>query len=175
MSQSNILSPQRFLRHPLFKMKFSLFIGLLAITACCAPTVHAQQAGAAGITVVVEGYELSKKDAAAILNTHELRLDAAVLFKQAVRAGAKVVKLGTLKTTSGSRAVAREKGKPQVEVECVVGSDGQFVDINIAVEHGLRKMVTNCTTSLGGVCYLGAMDDSKKDVAELVFVRITRP
>lgn len=156
-------------------MKISILIGLLSITACFAPSVHAQQAGAAGITVIVEGYELSKKDAAAILNTHELRLDAAVLSKQAVRAGAKVIKLGTLKTTSGSRAVAREKGKPQVEVECVVGSDGQLVDLHIAVEHGLRKMLTTSTTSLGNVCYLGTMDDSKKDIAELVFVRITKP
>ena len=127
------------------------------------------------MTVIVEGCELSKKDAAAILNTHEVKLDAAVLLKQAIRAGGKVVKLGTIKTASGVRAVVRDKGKSEVELECTVGPNGQAVDIQISIEHGVRKLNTNSTTSLGGIGYLGVLDDSKKDVAELVFIRITKP
>ncbi len=77
------------------------------------------------ITLTLQGYELPKKDATAILQTLDVRLDASTLLQQLVKARATIVKLGTLKTTNGARASIEEKNF-SLEMEPISGADVRF-------------------------------------------------
>lgn len=130
------------------------------------------------MTITLQGYELPKKDAAAILLTLDAKLDATSLIQQVTKARAKIIKLGSIKATSSERAIIEEK-LFRWELEPVLGADGRTMDVNLAFEQNSRvsenrlKIVTSITVTDGCIVFLGTVEEPRKDTVELVFMRGT--
>lgn len=167
------------------QMPLSLFRGvnpvLLVVVLAFATLLASAQQGTRipmDITLVLQGYELPKKDAAAIMQGTGVLLDPAMLLQQLAKARAKIVKLGTLKTNNGERAVVREKSF-ELEMDPISGVDSRFIDLNLAFSRTERnvgappQITTSVTVSDGSVAFLGTVEGPKKDSVELVFLRAT--
>ncbi len=161
-------------------MNCSLLAFVFAITILFPHTAFAQQGKRIPIdmTITLQGYELSKKDAATILQTLDVKLDAASLIQQATNARARIIRLGAIKTTSAERTAVEEKHF-RLELEPVLGSDGRTIDVNLIFEQNTRvsenrlKIVTSITVTDGCIVFLGTVEEPKKDTVELVFLRGT--
>jgi hypothetical protein len=155
-------------------VKTSLLTFAFALAILLPPSAWAQQGKqvALDITITVQGYELPRKDAAAILQALDARLDASTLIQQVAKARAKLIKLGTVKTGSGERAGVKDKDF-QLEVEPLAGPDGRTINLALAIHHGVRQLFTEIAATDGSISFLGTLEDPAKDAVELVFLRAT--
>ena len=143
-----------------------LMLGLLSVGMAQAP----QGAGARDITFALVGYELPRKDAAALLLMLEAKVDAQAMIQLATRAHSNPAKLGTLKTPSGVRA-SMKQGGVALELEATLGADGRTISTVLALEESRAKITTALTLADGVVAFLGTLEQPARDAVKLVFIR----
>jgi hypothetical protein len=61
-----------------------------------------------------------------------------------------------------------------LQVEPVVGPDGETVDINALLKIGEEQFTTHGTTKVGRAIFLGSLDGSTSDSVQLAFLRIIK-
>ena len=142
----------------------------------CTP-VHSQTVDPFTITIVAEVYQTKRATAEPFLR--EDHVDAlqflAALQKlgQGINSTTTITKLPAITTKSGQRAVTKGKDTT-LEVEAVVGPDGQTVNLVAALPVGEKQLITTATAKFGGAIFLGSLDGSTSDSAQFAFLRIIK-
>jgi hypothetical protein len=128
------------------------------------------------ITVSVQCYEIAKKDPL-VAEAQTARLDAKKPLQKigalAARGMAKVVALPTVSARSGRRATT-SNGDIWMQMECIIGPDGDQVYLSAAYSHGTQKVpVFKATIPVGATVFMGQLDGKGKDTVELVFAHVS--
>lgn len=127
------------------------------------------------ITISVQGYELSQKDPL-VLQMQAPQADAKLALQKltvlAARGQAKVTAIASLNTKSGQRATTGDKNN-HLDVEPVIGPDGNQISMNVVFQHGAQSLKINSNSAFGGTVFLGALNIGGKGTVELVFAHIS--
>ena len=129
------------------------------------------------ITIQCTAIALPKAQALRFADEHRLDSDAAAGLKELLmlveERRAESVANPAVTTKSGQKAES-VTGTTTLEVEPVLGPDGEMVDLNIEFTYLGKKISTSVTTKNGGVKFLGAFDSAEalKNVTYFVFVRV---
>lgn len=155
------------------KLIFHAFASLMVSTATAEETLPKD--AVKSITITVQSYEVLQKDPL-VAQVQAPQADAKVLLQKlialAARGQAKVAAIASLNTKSGQRAkTGDDTGKLQVEP--VIGADGNKIDMTVAFHHGPQKLEVNSTSAFGGTVFLGTLNNGGKGTVELVFARIS--
>lgn len=127
------------------------------------------------ITITVQSYEVLQKDPL-VGQVQAPQADAKVLLQKltalAARGQAKVAAIASLNTKSGQRTKTGDD-TGTLQIEPVIGADGNKIDMAVAFHHGQQKLEVNSTSAFGGTVFLGTLNNGGKGTVELVFARIS--
>jgi hypothetical protein len=142
----------------------------------CTPA-HSQTVDPFMVTIVAEVYQTKRASAEPFLRADHVDalqfLAALQKLGQGFNSTTTITKLPAITTKSGQRAISKGKDTT-LEVEPVVGPDGQTVDLVAALTVGEKQLTTTATAKFGGAIFLGSLDGSTSDSAQFAFLRIIK-
>ena len=129
------------------------------------------------VTIQCTAISLPKAQALRFTDEHRLDTNAAAglrdLMMLVEERRAESVANPAVTTKSGQKATS-ETETTKLEVEPVIGPDGNLIDLNLQFTYFEKQISTSVTARKGEVKFLGAFDsaDGPKNVTYFVFVRV---
>jgi len=151
-------------------MRLAVSLILIFSLSISRSLVSQQPAANRNIEVMVQAYELQRKEAATVLQNIADSIDAVVLVQQATKAGAKVIKLGAANAL-GSKAAATKENGFDWEMLVFPTKGGPSLDVTFSVSKGPARLQSATTVTPGKVIFLGALEDAASGAVELIFMR----
>jgi hypothetical protein len=129
-----------------------------------------------GLTITVQGYEVSQATAAELLEPQQLQASAMVRKLSTMmteKKAAKVVMFGNASGPIGARMRGTDEGG-SFETEAVVSPDGLWADIIIALKTPTATLNTGSAVSMGGFLLLGIIEGRTEGQVILLFAHASR-
>ena len=127
------------------------------------------------ITLTLQGYELSTKEASELLAGLSPNMDAKALLLQAsglaAKGQGKIVKLPESTAASGARGQGQE-GAMKLETSMTLGADRQTVQVVMSLSAQPQLIRTTFTAALNSIAFLGSFDGDAPGKVTLVFGRL---
>ena len=157
-------------------MKTSTRTLLLLVLLAASLPLRADEPAPA-VTIQCTAIALPKAQALRFIDEHRLDTNAAAGMKDLMmmvgERRAESVANPAVTTKSGQKATS-EGETTTLEVEPVIGPDGNLIDLNLQFNYLEKKISTSVTARRGEVKFLGAFDSAEtpKNVTYFVFVRV---
>jgi hypothetical protein len=173
----NAAKPRTEHPRPSMSMKATPAFLPLLFLVCALPEPRAQEPAKPSLSLTFQGYEIARRDAAALLAKAPAKLDSGPLLLQAATLASqtrgRVVKMPALSLVSGARGSAQE-GETRVDTQAVLGAGGGVAELLVALNSGPMQIQTACMVAVPGTVLLTAFEEAGKDTVTLVFAKVTK-